>query len=126
MSTQIVQPEMPGSQVTRIDLFELSGDYAGQTRVNKYAKWQDGFDHLVERKITETMTFEEMVTWLETYGWVVFRWPGGARAFRPKPYPIRTRSQIIRLRERLTERKRRGDPRLADISLCQLDLAMYF
>jgi hypothetical protein len=38
------------------------------------------------------------LAWCEQHGYTVRRWEGGARAWKGKPWPIRTREQILRKR----------------------------
>jgi len=55
---------------------------------------------------------EGALTWCEQNGFTVRRWPGGARAWLGKPWPIRTRNQIQRMRHkigRLTAARAFGD-----------------
>lgn len=40
------------------------------------------------------------LAWCEEHGYTVRRWPSGARAWKGKPWVIRTRLQIWRKRER--------------------------
>ncbi len=51
-----------------------------------------------------TWDMENALEWCEAHGWSVFRWPGGARAFLGKPWPIRTTAEIRRMRQRLEQR----------------------
>jgi hypothetical protein len=41
---------------------------------------------------------EEALDWCEANGYTVRRWDGGARAWKGEPWPVRTRTQILRKR----------------------------
>ena len=47
------------------------------------------------------LTVEAAADKLEAQGWTVRRWPGGARAWRIKPRPVRTGEYANRFRDRL-------------------------
>jgi len=48
------------------------------------------------------------LAWCEAHGFTVRRWPTGARAFRGKPWPIRTVGEIKRRREQVERDVRAG------------------
>lgn len=135
MITQ-AKPACPPENVTRIDLIEIDGAARGFPDISgvRVLKWL-GFMPLdsheeLERQwgrpshesINEKMTIFEMAAWLRRAGYVVYEWPGGARAFWGKPKPVRTTIQILRLRDRLTQRKASGDPTMANVHIHTLDL----
>ena len=71
---------------------------------------------------------QRICAWLEEHGYSTFWWGTGARAFRGKPWPIRTRREIFRKRQQIEEAALyllRTDPgRWHDEeTLMQLDLA---
>lgn len=57
---------------------------------------------------TPGFDLEGALTWCEDHGYVVRRWPGGARAWKgSKPWPIRTGYGIFKARQR-AEREGKG------------------
>lgn len=111
-------------EVTRIDLFELQGDYAGQIRVEKYpADWVNVHATRPQISINGQMSLDQMVEWMAQNGWIVRRWPGGARGWKYELKPVRSRAQVINLRGRLMERKMKGDKSLENVQVHSLDLA---
>lgn len=91
--------------------------------VNKY--WRlAGRDHLRENQIhPAAFDVEWALSWLEDHGYQVFRWPGGARAFKGAPWPIRTTAQIQRKRRELEREVSAGRVRSPEFNLLGLDLA---
>ena len=57
------------------------------------------------------------LAWCAENGYTVRRWPGGARAWKGKPRPIRTRSQIWQKRARAERLALRGDGRGSTLGL---------
>lgn len=51
--------------------------------------------------LSEGWTVESAAAKLEAEGWKVRRWPGGARAWRIAPRPVRTGEYAARFRERM-------------------------
>ena len=90
--------------VKRPDRVDFSILSTGMVIVRKY-------DHIAEVGHDDLLSSDEKpvgfdtekaLTWCEAHGYVVRRWPGGARVWKAeRPWPIRTRSQIKRLRERV-------------------------
>jgi hypothetical protein len=128
-------------KITRIDLVNLP--HKQGTLVEKF---QDGWTASSRAVITTTnkeMTFAEIVEWLKANEWLVYEWPAcpelgieqGARAFRGKPLPVRTKNTLIWYRNLLGERfdramKDRRDPYTGQliplpINLSTIDLALY-
>ena len=69
--------------------------------------------------VNTDLDLDQMTTILEAKGWTVRRWHGGARAWKDKIRPIRTRAQIIAKREMFTR-----SPKLhPGIQLCCVDFA---
>lgn len=63
--------------------------------------WYAGNQH-IEMREDLALTVDAAAASLEAMeGWTLRRWPGGCRAFRGRPYPIRSRGQIQRLRREL-------------------------
>lgn len=54
----------------------------------------------IEKKAIDTQTAKDVIQWLKDNKWTLFEFPGGARAFLGKPYPVRNRSGILALRRR--------------------------
>jgi len=85
-----------------------------------------------ERQAQEKNYYEkpkdfELVAFLkivESIGWTVRQWDNGARAFKGEPFPIRSATQIIKIRDRLTaEAVRNGGTHPRGLDLKNLDLA---
>ena len=49
---------------------------------------------------------EKALAWCESQGWTVRRWPGGARAWKYGLEPVRSKSQVISLRDDLRQNPR--------------------
>lgn len=48
------------------------------------------------------------LAWCEAHGYAVCRWPGGARAWKGRPWPIRTMAQILKRRGQVERDVRAG------------------
>ena len=84
----------------RIDFRQLAD---GRVNVLKFER-RDGRDvPLPDGHSLKPASFSlaDALTWCEGNGYVVRRWEGGARAWKAdKPWVIRTRGQILRIRRR--------------------------
>ena len=65
---------------------------------------------------------EAALSWCEEHGWTVRRWPGGARAWKGTPWPIRTRWQIRKKRMEVERLAMRGY--FGDANVIGLDFAL--
>ena len=82
---------------TRIDLLIIPTE---GVLVRKYAEgWESDPSLRPAIHTNTTASLDEFVAWLEAHGWTVRRWPGGARGFLGKQFPVRTKAEIKRLRE---------------------------
>ena len=82
-------------QIGRIDMLQVPDG----VRVMKWPlDWAPGTPPVVNY-LNQEMSILEMTAFLESKGWIIRRWPTGARAWKDKLRPIRTRSQIWRKRE---------------------------
>jgi hypothetical protein len=86
--------------ITRIDFTVVPVD--GAVNIRKYAEGWTASTLPAIASTNRTQSLEDMLAWLEDHGWTIRRWPGGARAFRDRPMPVRTRAAIQRLRHELT------------------------
>lgn len=86
----------------RVDMFKVNSG----VRVMKWAAdWIPGVPAVVNYVNVE-IPMQDMVDYLRSQDdWIVRTFPGGARAWYKNIRPIRTRSQIIRKRERVTRNK---------------------
>lgn len=91
-------------KITRIDLIQTGN----RVRVNKYPYgWTLGTPPISSELKPEGFTIEAAVALLGR-GWTIRTWPGGARAWFGRPKPIRTRHEIQRMRDKLSERFANG------------------
>ena len=102
--------------ITRIDFTIVPVD--GAVNIRKYGEGWTASTPPAITSTNRTQSLEDMLSWLEEHGWTVRRWPGGARAFRGKPMPVRTRSAIQRLRDQFREYP------VAGVETCTLDFAL--
>ena len=65
---------------------------------------------------------ESALAWCQSHGWTVYRWDGGARAWKGQPKPIRDRATILTMRRKLTESLWKGE----SDNCSHFDLAFYF
>lgn len=89
----------PG-QITRIDLVDTAH---GPAKRCWRAGWMPGDRPRLSDvgPLAEGWTVESAAAKLEAEGWTVRRWPGGARAWRIKPRPVRTGEYASRFRDRM-------------------------
>lgn len=90
-----IRPNVHPDDITRIDM-TIVGD--GTLTVRKYPAGWTASTPPVECSITPK-PLDECLTWLESHGWTIRRWPGGARAWQGEILPVRNRDSIKRLRE---------------------------
>ena len=88
---------VPDIEIERIDFFVT----AGGVIVNKMG--QNIYNKLIvaDGKTVKEFDLEAALHWCEQHGWKVRRWPGGARAWVNELTPVRTKLEIIRLRDQL-------------------------
>jgi len=60
-----------------------------------------------ESHLNYSSSLPEMIAWFRAHGWTVVEWPGGARAFKGSPRPVRDA-----LSARLESRLHAADARL--------------
>jgi hypothetical protein len=120
-------PHLPPPRITRIDFEDISRRLAApdgsQWVVRKFAQGWTAHTNPCDIKGNPPFNIDRAVAELETTGWTVYRWPGGARAWRGRPEPVRDRAQIIRFR-RTIERRRWQDA--LDFENPRLDLALWY
>jgi hypothetical protein len=90
----------------------------------------DGYRDIPTRHEIKTTDFDldAALAWCKENGYTVRRWPSGARAWRGKPWPVRTAHQIVKLRRKLeadwlTEFRRNPGKWSTFDTLLSLDLA---
>lgn len=76
--------------VTRIDLREVPTGILVQSFEDDWRTTNDAN----ESHLNYTTTLPLMVEWLKDNGWTVREWPGGARAFKGLPRPVRPASAV--------------------------------
>lgn len=90
-------------EVTRID-FTVIGD---GVLVQKWGVVNDSYNPrsiVVESDVKQGFDLQSALAWCSTHGWTVHTWPGGARAWKGEPYPIRDARTIQRKRAELTKK----------------------
>jgi len=84
--------------ITRIDFRQTPHGW----HVAKYPYgWTASTRPLYQEDKPAGFDLEAALAWCQANGWSVRRWPGGARAWKGQPLPIRSAVDIIRLRRRL-------------------------
>lgn len=87
-------------KITRIDFQQIGT----RVRVEKYPYgWTLGTPPISSELKPEGFTIDQALQWFER-PWIVRTWPGGARAWFGKLTPVRTRLEIQRRRDKLSER----------------------
>jgi len=108
------RPSLEPKKITRVDVIENPGGLL----VRKYVEgWQASTPALSVSTNAE-WTLDQAVEWLKEHDYTVRTGPGGARAWLGNPLPVRSRGQILRLRDELLKFKPRED-----LQVCALDLA---
>jgi hypothetical protein len=105
-------------KITRID-FEIKPD---RVHVKKYPfGWTAKTRPIKQYEITPE-EYQADLKWLKDHGWSMREWPGGSRAFKGDPLPVRTGSTIAYMRRQVERHFASGqlDPRR------QFDLAFDF
>lgn len=85
--------------VTRIDFATVDGQLVWR---GWRAGWVPGEHPAFAKPVEAGKTLDQALANLRAAGWTVFQWPGGARAFRCGPRPVRTGEHLRRFRERMT------------------------
>ena len=84
-------------EITRCDFF-LSG---GAWTVKKFPYgWTARTYPITTEKKPAEFDIEETLAWCQENGWTVRRWPGGARAWKGEPLPIRDQRAVLIMRRR--------------------------
>ena len=115
---------LPKPTVTRIDFHQVNIDadlcrITWGYRVEKYAHGWETVPGVRPIDVAENppiqtpsgpipFDLDKALHILEANGWTVRRWWNGARAWRDKIHPVRTRSEIHRARARLNRQVRSG------------------
>jgi hypothetical protein len=101
--------------ITRVDLYQNPNGIF----ICKYAEGWTASTPAIARYTISDRSLDDLVDALQrTSGWTVRRWPGGARAWRGKPMPIRSRTAILRKRDEVTRLHPSG------VQVCTLDFAL--
>lgn len=103
-------------KITRIDFYQVGN----RVRVDKYPYgWTLSTPPISSELKPEGFEIEQALQWFE-HPWIVRTWPGGARAWFGKLIPVRTRTEIQRRRDKLSERFSMGGLKAGEY---QIDLA---
>jgi len=108
----------------RIDFTRIQA--SGKVIVTKFQRRDETADVPMEGEVKPIdFDLDGALAWCAENGYTVRQWPGGARAWRGKPWPIRSRSQIIRRRRDVERhvRYRIATGKASDENLLSLDFA---
>lgn len=99
--------DLYAGRITRIDLVNTAH---GPVKRCWRAGWMPGDKPRAAdvAPLPAGLTVEAAADKLEAQGWKVRRWPGGARAWRIKPRPVRTGEYANRFRDRLLANPPKG------------------
>lgn len=89
------------NDITRLDFTKLPDD---RVLVNKIFEDHQRRQAVVVNTVMSSLTLDELVSWCESTGWTVRRWPGGARAWWGGLRPVRTAGAIKNKRAELMHR----------------------
>jgi len=97
------------ARTDRIDFTILNDSTVLVTKMVRYKKQRRDIPHMNEQHAPGTFDLEAALQWCEMNGYTVQTWPKhenrtlGARAWKGNPWPIRTRYQIVLLRQELED-----------------------
>jgi hypothetical protein len=97
-------------EVVRIDFINLGGSW----HIRKYPRgWTARTRPMHDECQATGFDPEPAIAWCEQHSWNVRRWPGGARAFKGEPLPVRDASAIRSMRRAVDRNRANGrtDPR---------------
>ncbi len=106
--------------ITRVDLIKLPDGW-------HYKKYCYGWTAKTRPMIDEAKTDDEVkaiVAWCQSKGWNVRQWPGGYRAFKGQPMPVRDRASIMAMRRKVETDLMNGRATVENKS--QFDFALDF
>lgn len=86
-------------KITRMDIL-LDGDV---WRLKKFPHGWTARTRPIQEKTFSHDEAQVAIQWLKDNNWTIFEWPGGVRAFRGRPYPVRDRAAILSLRRKFDE-----------------------
>jgi len=89
--------------VTRVDI--LHEEVSGTWRIRKFPYgWTAKTRPIHEKHVTQAEV-QAALQWLRDNKWNLREWPGGYRAFRGSPKPVRDRATILSMRRKATEQR---------------------
>ncbi len=92
-------------KTTRID-FTQAAD--GSFHVRKFPYGWTAKTKPISDEIKSESDYEQAILWCVVNGWHVRRWPGGARAFKGAPQPVRDRASILTMRRKVEADMQQG------------------
>lgn len=92
-----IVPAEPDAEITRMDFVILDGSVI----VNKLGAGFYGKLVVLKSETKAGFDLETALAWCRSKGWIVRRWPGGARAWKYKLEPVRGHYEILKLRDEL-------------------------
>lgn len=93
-------------KTTRVDFLKLGAEF----HIRKYPHgWTAKARPSEDKQVSET-EWLAAIAWCESAGWTVRRWPGGARAFKGAPMPVRDARAIRAMRNRVNADYAAGRP----------------
>lgn len=87
-------------EITRVDMFVIPNGI----RIVKYPEGWTASTREASDHVNTENTLDEMLEWFVAYGWTIKRWATGARAFKGRALPVRTRWGIQYMRNLYRER----------------------
>jgi len=87
-------------EITRIDFIHNDSDWI----IKKFPfGWTAKTRPLLSETKPADFDMESALAWCESRGWTVYRWDGGARAWKGAPKPVRDRASILAMRRKALE-----------------------
>jgi hypothetical protein len=93
-------------KIVRVDFVKL-GD---ALHIQKYPYGWTANTRPIEDKVVSLAERESAISWCESRGWTVRRWPDGARAFKGPAMPVRDARTIRSMRNRVNTDHSAGRP----------------
>lgn len=93
-------------EITRIDFAQTATGW----KVSKYPFGWTAKTRPLTCEEKPAFDLDAALAWCSANGWHIRRWPGGARAFKGSPQPVRDQAAILRLRRQTEDAFFRGKP----------------
>lgn len=103
VKTRPLVSSVPEVEIIRIDFERLRN---GKVIINKMGKGLKGNLFVDNSKTVENFDLAGALNWCRSNGWTVRQWPTGARAWKHGLEPVRSKYEILKLRDQLREHPR--------------------